>query len=129
MPRPRKPLSKAIVSGATMHHPGRFADRTAPRHSRPLGRPYPDMTETEQQFWLEFETALPWLRGSHRVLLRMACRLSARLDSDQEFGVAATKALGSILSKLGATPVDENRVSVPGGKNEDPADRFFARPN
>jgi hypothetical protein len=49
---------------------------------------------------------------------------------DAEFGVSATQALSSILSKLGATPVDETKVNHGGEEDEDPADEFFTgRPN
>ena len=50
-------------------------------------------------------------------------------DPDAEFGVSATQALSSILSKLAATPVDETKVTMPDGDDSDPADKFFGRPN
>jgi hypothetical protein len=37
--------------------------------------------------------------------------------------------LSAILSKLGATPVDETRVTAPSEDDEDPSDKFFGRPN
>lgn len=125
MPRHRKPLSKAIVDASTLRNPGRYAGRTSPAHPRPLGRPYAQMTAAEQECWREFEQSLPWLKASHRLLVRLACRLAARLDSEQ-FGLAATKALGSILSKLGATPTDANRVAQRGEEDGDD-ERFFGR--
>jgi hypothetical protein len=87
------------------------------------------MTEVEVWYWREFADELPWLNSGHRVLLRMACRLSARLDTDPDFGVSATQALSSILSKLGATPVDETKIVHADGDEEDATDRFFGRPN
>ncbi|GAA0715266.1 hypothetical protein [Dokdonella soli] len=48
---------------------------------------------------------------------------------EAEFGVSATQALSSILSKLGATPVDETKVNHDDGEEEDPLDRFFCKPN
>lgn len=87
------------------------------------------MDEIECRYWAEFTSELPWLNSGHRVLLRMACRLSARLDTDKDFGVSATQALSSILSKLGATPVDESKINHADGDEEDPTDRFFGRPN
>jgi hypothetical protein len=87
------------------------------------------MTAIEVRYWNEFVAELPWLHSGHRVLLRMACRLSARMEGD-DFGVSATQALSSILSKLGATPVDETKVAHGGGEDdEDPAEGFFGRPN
>jgi hypothetical protein len=58
----------------------------------------------------------------------MACRLSADLDGG-EFGVSKAQALSSILSKLGATPVDETKVVHGGGEDEDQDEAFFRRPN
>lgn len=80
------------------------------------------MTEAEQAQWFEFVRDLPWLNSSHRVILRVACRLAADLDGD-EFGVSKAQALSSVLSKLGATPADESKVS--GGGNDDEPSEFF----
>lgn len=83
------------------------------------------MTEAQRVCWEEFKSELPWLNSGHRTILRMACILAARMDTDPEFGVQATQALSSILSKLGATPVDETKVNHAPAENEDPADKFF----
>ncbi|KRC30713.1 hypothetical protein [Acidovorax sp. Root217] len=82
------------------------------------------MTEAEQMAWAEFQRELPWLTASHRTLLRMACVLSARMETG-EMGVEAMKALSSLLSKLGATPVDETKVNHGSDEEEDPTDKFF----
>ena len=130
MARPRLPQAKAEASGAVMKNAGRFAGRKTPKRTRPVGEPYSRMTETERWYWEEFVNELPWLHSGHRVLLRMACRLTARMDEGEEFGVSATQALSSILSKLGATPTDETKVVHGSDEEEDPAAEFFAkRPN
>jgi hypothetical protein len=60
----------------------------------------------------------------------MVCRLKARLDEGEEVGVSAMTLLGVLLSKLGATPVDETKVNHGGDGEEDPADQYFnGRPN
>ena len=128
MAKPRLPALKAEVSGAAIHDPGRFKERKAPKGTRPLGEPYLKMTDAQKEAWAEYRAELPWLNSSHRPLLRLACIWTAKMD-DAEFGVSATQALSSILSKLGATPVDETKVNHGDGDDEDPADRFFARPN
>src|SRR5688500_6275776 len=115
MAKPRLPQAKAEASGAALKNAGRFKDRVAPKQTRPLGEPYARMTELERGYWEEFAQELPWLHSGHRVLLRMACRLAARMDMDDDMGVSATQALSSILSKLGATPVDETKVVHGGG--------------
>jgi len=129
MPRARTPLAKAETAGAAVIHPGRFKDRVGPKRTRPLGEPYATMTDGQKAAWEEFRQELPWLNSSHRLLVRMACRLAARMDEDDDFGVSATQALSSILSKLGATPVDETKVNHGDGEDEDPADKFFGRPH
>ena len=87
------------------------------------------MTDAQKAVWSEMVGDMPWLNSSHRVLLRLACYHAARLDEGGDFGVSATQALSSILSKLGATPVDETKVNHGDGDDEDPADEYFGRPN
>jgi hypothetical protein len=127
MPKPRVPQAKAEVSGAVTINPGRFKDRTTSKRVRPIGEPYARMTPEQQLCWSEFRSELPWLNSGHRTILRMACILAARMDTDPEFGVQATQALSSILSKLGATPVDETKVNHAEEEDEDPADKFFGK--
>ena len=129
MARPRIPQSKAEASGAILKNAGRFASRKTPAKPRPVGEPYAKMTDAQKECWREFVGDMPWLNAAHRTLLRLACYHAARLDTDPEIGVSATQALSSILSKLGATPVDETKVSHADDGEEDPADRFFHRPN
>jgi hypothetical protein len=124
MARHRTPLAKAQVSGAALRHPERYRDRRSLANPRPIGEPYANMTEAEIRYWREFVDSLPWLHSAHRTLLRLACHLAARLDAG-EIGVSAAQALGSVLSKLGATPADESRVNMPIEDDED--DDWFAR--
>jgi hypothetical protein len=123
MPAHRLPASKAETSGAALINPERFKDRKAPKGTRPLGEPYLRMTPEQREYWEEYRSELPWLNSSHRTLLRLACIWSAKMDED-DFGVSATQALSSILSKLGATPVDETKVSYDPG-DEDSDDEYF----
>src|SRR5687768_2317432 len=99
MARHRTPQAKAEVSGAAINHPSRFADRKAPKRTRPIGEPYLRMTDEQKECWRELAGDMPWLHSAHRTLLRLACYHAARLDTDPEFGVSATQALSSILSK------------------------------
>jgi hypothetical protein len=128
MSNPRQPAIKALVSGAAQKNPGRHADRKLPKGTRQIGEPYAAMTLGQREAWDEFKAELPWLNSSHRPLLRIACILRVRMD-DEEVGVNQIQTYSAILSKLGATPVDETKVSVSDGDDEDPADRFFGRPN
>jgi hypothetical protein len=124
MANPRLPALKAEVSGATVKNPQRFADRSGVRRARPIGEPYKTMSDREIEQWHEFVRDLPWLNSSHRVLLKLACRLTCQMD-DGDFGVSKALALGSILSKLAATPVDETKVSAPDDDEDSPADKYF----
>lgn len=129
MARPRLPAAKAEVSGAAMKDAGRFADRKAPKGTRPLGSAYKSMTPTQVEAWEEFRAELPWLNSSHRALLQIACILRARVNADAEIGVNQLQTYSAILSKLAATPVDETKVSHGDDSDEDPADQYFGRPN
>ena len=128
MARPRLPAAKAEVSGAAVINAGRFEGRKAPK-GRPLGEPYLRMTGPQKEAWAEMAAEMPWLRSHHRTLLRLACILAARMDTDLDFGVSATQALSSILSKLGATPTDDTKIDHGDGEDEDPADQYFVRPH
>lgn len=125
MPRPRLPQAKAEVSGAILQNAGRFADRSAPKRTRPLGEPYARMTDEQKEAWEEFRSELPWLNSSHRALLQLASVLRARLNSDPDMGVNALQAYSAILSKLAATPVDETKVSAPDDDEDSPEDKYF----
>ena len=125
MARSRLPTAKAFTSGAALKNAKRYRNRRVPTGARPLGVPYPNMTAIEQRYWNEFAAGLPWLTSRHRVLLRTACCLSAWLESD-EFGITAARTLSGILSKLGATPIDQARVGSL-DEDEDPAETFFRR--
>lgn len=130
MPLSRTPLAKAKVTGAIANHPARFEGRKAPKRTRPIGKPYATMTKPQKDCWLEMSGDMPWLHSAHRTLLRLACVLAARLETDAEFGVSATTALSTLLSKLGATPVDETKVAHgDDDETQDPGEGFFGRPN
>lgn len=128
MPRQRTPRAKAEVSGAVAKNAARFKDRKAPKATRPLGEPYATMTAGQKAAWAEIQYEMPWLTSSDRIMVRLACSWVARMEQD-DLGVAASSALASILSKLGATPVDVSKVSHAGDEEEDPSDKFFGRPH
>ena len=132
MARNRLPQAKAEASGAALKDPQRFKGRKAPK-GRAVGDPYASMTDAQKAVWAECREEMPWLRASHRILLRQVCVLTARMEEGGELGVSAMQALSSLLSKLGATPVDETKV-IHDGDEADPDEGFFAglpsgRPN
>jgi len=80
------------------------------------------MTAAEKTVWAECAGDMPWLHSSHRLLLRIVCKLAARMD-EGELGVQATSTLSAMLSKLGATPTSP--VLMPDRDPDD--DEFFSR--
>jgi hypothetical protein len=130
MPRPRLPMEKAEVSGAIAKNPQNFRGRKAPR-ARPLGEPYATMTEEERRVWGELQYECPWLKAHHRLTLRMACILAAKMDEPKGLSIAGIDSLSRLLSKLGATPTDDTKIAHgDGDETEDPTDRYFgARPS
>lgn len=127
MPRQRTPKAKAEVTGAAAKNAARFKDRKGPKVTRGLGEPYAAMTDEQKKAWAEIQYEMPWLTSSDRIMVRLACSWIARMEKD-DLGVAASSALASILSKLGATPVDISKVTH-AGDEEDPDDEFFAKPH
>lgn len=126
----RTPTAKAEVSGAIAKNAGRFKGRGKPKRTRPIGEPYKAMTELECTYWAELTRDMPWLNSTHRILLKMACMLSAQMDTEPEFGISRVHALSSLLSKLGATPVDESKVNHGNDDTDgDESDGFFSRPH
>lgn len=86
------------------------------------------MTDSQKEAWYSLRQDLPWLKNSHRVMVRLACHWIAKLDDGADLGINAATALSSLLSKLGASPVDESRVNHGDNGDKDPEDRFF-KPN
>jgi hypothetical protein len=125
MANPRTPAAKAAVSGAAAKNPKRHKDRKAPKKPKAVGQPYKGMTKPQIAVWREQAENMPWLHAGHRLLLRQVCILAARMETDPDMGVSALQALGSLLSKLGATPVDETKVNHGGDEDQDPDEKFF----
>lgn len=126
MARNRLTAHRAKTSGATVVNPGRFKDRKTPKHTRPIGNPYKNMTAAQKRAWGECVEEMPWLRSPHRQLLRLACVLAARMETGADMPATALQTLGVILSKLGATPVDETKINHDDNEDENPEDEFFS---
>lgn len=82
------------------------------------------MTERERECWKLFSEEMPWLASSDRRLLSVACRLSARMEESQDFGVNALGQLRMCLSSMGGTPSDVSKIYAPEENEEDPAAEF-----
>lgn len=123
MPRKRTPLAVAKVTGQTLQHPERFADRTEPP-SQALGAPPDKLSVAERAVWLEMAEDMPWLAQSDRGVLGLAARLSVRVhEPDCPIGVFAQLRL--CLSSMGGTPTDRTRIKFDDDAPSDPADEFL----
>jgi hypothetical protein len=111
MPRPRTPVAKAKVLAADQLHPGRHANRKAPK-SPNLGKPSTHLTGGAVTAWEAFRRELPWLTEADRTLVEVASNLRGRLIDGDEVGVNALSLLQVCLSKLGATPTDQSKISM-----------------
>jgi hypothetical protein len=80
------------------------------------------MNTDQCEAWHDFVAELAWLARSHRALLEVASVLRARFFTNPDVGVACLQVLSAVLSKLGATPVDEGRV---GWAGDDGPDEMF----
>lgn len=123
MPNPRLPVAKAAATGAAIKNPQRHKDRKAPSKARSLGEPSPFLKDGAITAWEGFRRELPWLTEGHRALVEVASLVRGRLIDQEEVGISALSMLQACLSKLGATPADESRVSF--GDDGDEADSMF----
>lgn len=83
------------------------------------------MTPAECVYWAEFQQDFPWLTSTDRQLVRLACQYGAKVD-EGPLAINATQAFVSILSKLGATPVDVTKIRHgDDDESDDPTDKFF----
>ena len=117
-----------MIDGSAIVNPARYANRQISKLTSGLGDPYPKMTDSQKAAWHELKKDLYWLNSSHRVIVRLACYWIAKLDDGEDLGINAATALSSLLSKLGASPVDESRVNHGDNGDEEETDKFF-RPN
>lgn len=122
MAAPRLPALKADVTGAADKNPQRHADRKEPQ-GRPLGDAPSFLTSEGVQAWEGFKRELPWLMESDRAVMEVCAQVRGQILAGDDVGVTKLSMYQSMLSKLGATPADRTRVSVPEGDGDD--DEFF----
>lgn len=117
MPQPRLPTAKAAATGAAIRNPARHKNRKAPK-SAPLGKASGHLAGGAVAAWEGFKRELPWLTEGHRALVEVASSLRGRMIDKEEVGVNALSLLQVVLSKLGATPTDETKLSLPDDGDE-----------
>lgn len=124
MPRPRVPTERAKTEGRHLHNPQRYKDRADP-NTVPLGEPSEHLTAGAVIAYEAFRNELSWLMESDRALVEGASILRGKMIDNGDLGISAIQTLSTILSKLGATPADRSRISLP-DDNGDDEDEFDA---
>ncbi len=122
----RNPLAKAQIMGADRKNPQRYRGRNNPACS-PIGDPSAFLNDDQRKAWDMFVAEIPWLTASDRPLLELATVLRAGFNADAMTGINRLQVYSSVLSKLGATPVDRSRIGVTADEEDDPLDGFFGR--
>jgi hypothetical protein len=122
MPAHRLPTAKARATGAAEKNPQRHRGRVAPTVAD-LGPASTFLDVNGRAAWESFKRELPWLAESDRALVEIASHVRGRLIGGEDVGVTALSMLQSVLSKMGASPADRSKVTVPDG--EEAEDEFF----
>lgn len=124
MARPRNPLAKAIVTGATVKHPERYRNRGKLGQSA-LGKAPTWFSAAEVKAWELFRLELPWLEEADRALLEMVAQMRAGMMAGGAMGATKLNLYRLCLAQLGASPADRSKVSMHGSDHEDPGSEFF----
>lgn len=123
MPAPRLPALKAKVTGAAQRSPGRFKGRVDPK-VKAVGAPPDHLTPEAKRAWRMFVSRMPWLARSDEAMLELASMIRGLILAGEDVGVAKLGLYATTLSKLGASPTDRTKVTVP-DDDEEEADEFF----
>ena len=131
MARPRTPSAKAAVEARDKKDPQRFKDRSEPKIPDGLGEPPAWLEDKEdgaqsRSAWLLFQSEIPWLNHSHRMLVEIASRIRGRVMAGEDVGIQALNMLRQCLGQMGATPADASKVTIPDGGEEDPDEALFS---
>jgi phage terminase small subunit len=111
MPRPRKPDEILEISGAFIDQPGRRRP-PAPRSSRPLGDPPPELAPDAARCWHEIagEAAPGVLTSADRLVVELAATIQAR-SRRGEAPPAELALLLRALGEMGLTPASRSKVA------------------
>ena len=126
MPRPRKPLAKALLDGSAAHNPQRFRHRREPT-SAPLGPPPGHLSADARRVWRDLARRWPWMTDSDGPLLEVLCELTARFRKEPPApGSVLAKEHRMIIAAFGGTPMTRGNVSTPAPEEgaDDPFSQF-----
>ena len=110
MARPRKPTKILELSGAFDKDPQRKRP-AEPQPTGELGPPPKHLSADKRAVWVELSEACFWATDADRQIMELAVVLMARFRSDPKFN--QVNHLLSALGKLGLTPSDRSKVSMP----------------
>lgn len=119
----RLPVAKAKATGADIKNPQRHRGRADPQVAEIAAAPA-HLSKSAKKAWGLFRNELPWLVASDGALLEIAARVRGELMDGADVGVTKLSMYQSVLSKLGASPVDRSKVMMPDGGDEE-EDEFF----
>lgn len=118
----RLPPQVAKVTGADVRNPQRFTGRNDP-NSPFLGEPSKHLDAKAKRCWRKFKSELPWLTEADRAMVDLAAALRSSIENMGMAGVTGVQVYSAVLSKLGASPVDQSRTS--GFPDSGGRDEFF----
>lgn len=120
MARPRTPSNVLELRGAFKTHPER-ARHNEPKPAKDVGAPprHERFTPEHQAIWKEIKksAAAGVLTVSDRITLEALCYLVLEMRQDPAgFSAAKYSRMEALLGKIGFTPADRSKVSVPSKK-------------
>lgn len=110
MARPRKPTKVLELTGAFEKNPQRSRPKE-PMPSGAIGDPPIHLALEAKEIWRELSDACFWATDADRQIMEIASVLLHRFRTDAEF--KHMNHLISSLGKLGLTPSDRSKVTVP----------------
>jgi hypothetical protein len=117
MPARRKSLKLLELSGGLKAHPARYKDRTEVASCPDgIGNPPSQISIARKHIWAELIAQLPegHLQSADRFLLEIVTGLMAKQRNRRTvITKGETSLLINALSKLGLTPTDRSRVTIP----------------
>lgn len=133
MPRHRQPDNLLAFKGTKKRNPARHAECTVPASSDNLGEAPAHFTPEERAAWAWLASCAPerTLGKRDEPTLALAARLWASITARPMDRVrsAETARMESLLARLGLSPADASRVSVPPPPaEENPFAKFTAMP-
>ena len=97
-----------------------------PNPSRPLGDPPACLDDHQKDTWREISALVPAgvLTDADRIILEVATRLLSELRTKGRLSVGKMGHLIGTLARMGLTPSDRSKVSIPGAKPKDDWENF-----